>query len=77
VPKVTAEEFIAASIDYWLGYFSYIPDDAPDGAWWAMHEDGFRDALDDCCEALTLARPDADENDLMHAYLAAVEKGLS
>jgi len=72
------DSFFAITVDYWKGAFEHISDDLPDGAWWAMHEDGFeyqkkvwvKHAMKLC--DLPPWPTDVDSNDMMHAYLRAI-----
>lgn len=72
-----ADQFMSITVNYWEGAFEDITDDFPDGAWWAMHEDGFRYHKTIWADTMELCDfppwPEcADSNDLMHAYLKAL-----
>ena len=71
---MNVNDFMKKTIWYWIGFFEWIPSDIPDGAWWALHEEGFIRSTDDCCDMLDIEKPDGDANDLMHAYLREKEK---
>lgn len=67
--ELSLDAWMRRTYDYWEGYLSYIPEDMPDGAWFAMHEQSFEEGMEDCCNTLEVPDPEADGNDLMHSYL--------
>ena len=74
--KKNVKRFMENTIDFWIGYFSMIPEDTPDGAWWQMHIDGFRYSKKNWKELGLEEYPwpkGIDETDLMHAYLEITE----
>lgn len=71
---INAKQFMEKTVDYWQEYFEFTAD-LPDGAWFQSHVDTFESsALDKCCEAMGVEKPDGDGLDLMRAYLALLPR---
>jgi hypothetical protein len=70
----TLDEWMKEAFDYWEGAFAFVPEDAPDGAWFQMHIDIADSHLREYQKTFTQcgfgAPPEGtDSHDLVMAYL--------
>lgn len=64
------KEWLVETEDYFAGGFTFVDEDAPDGAWFQMHVDIAENLLDEIYDSIDIhPHQNIDEYDIVNHYL--------